>query len=84
MNRIVLKWAPIPLTAAVLMVASPSYAKSGQELSRTPVAQGASAKTTVPPAVAPKAAYASAGCTTVRRRLWTDAGWIVRRVTLCP
>ena len=31
------------------------------------------------------ATYASAdpGCTTGRKRLWTEAGWMVRRVTSC-
>lgn len=79
MNRIVLKWAPIPLTAALLMLASPSLAQGAKKPADAPVAQTAKSK------AAPRAAYASADavCTTGRRKLWTEAGWIVRRVTLC-
>ena len=87
MNKIVLKWGALPPVIALLMMASSAEAQTSSKPARPALAQKAQS---VPAAVARRAASASAvyasadpTCTTGRRRLWTDAGWIVRRVTSC-
>ena len=97
MNKVVLKWAPLPAIAALLLALSPSQAETprskAQKPARAAVAQKAKPAASKPVSTAavrrtPTAAgvtYASAdpGCTTGRKRLWTEAGWMVRRVTSC-
>ena len=71
------------------MIFSPSHAQSSRpKAQKPPVASVQKAKKA--PAAASRAApiratYASAepGCATGRKMLWTDEGWIVRRVTSC-
>ena len=61
----------------------------GQKAPSAPLAHtGGPAGAAAAPRMAPlKTTYASASadsaCTTGRKKLWTDAGWIVRRVTSC-
>jgi hypothetical protein len=88
LNRIVLKWAPLALAAALVSMASASQAESLRAGAKEPVraALTQSAKAAAgQPVASPRAAYASAepACTTGRKRLWTDSGWIVRRITTC-
>ena len=85
LNKIVLKWA-WPLIVAVLVgTASPSQAKSSRPADSKAVQTSkapAAAARRAPPA---SATYASTdqGCASGRRRLWTEAGWVVRRVSSC-
>ena len=91
LNKFVLKWASLPAVAAVLIIMSPSAAQTSRPAAQKP-ARAASAPAVKPALAAAGAraapvstAYASADptCTTGRKRLWTDAGWVVRRVTSC-
>ena len=91
MNKVVLKWVPLPAIVVLLLALSPSQAETPRLRPQKPAQAVAAQKVKpVPPAAAlrtPPAglAYASAdpGCTTARKRLWTEAGWMVRRVTSC-
>jgi hypothetical protein len=90
LNKIVLKRVLPPAIAALLTLGGPSEAQTfrpkPQKPSRTALAQPAKPAPVPVVRQAPISAYASAhpGCTVGRKRLWTDAGWIVRRVTSCP
>jgi hypothetical protein len=91
LNKIVLKRARPAAFAALFMLALPSQAQTDRPAGQKPdgAALAATARQT-PAAVAPdmagvRDAYTSAdaACTTGRKRLWTETGWIVRRVTSC-
>ena len=85
MNKIVFRWALLCLVLS--LGAFPVHAESSRSEAAKP-GQAATSQA-VPEAVrrdaAVSAAYASsdAACTTGRRRLWTETGWVVRRVTSC-
>jgi hypothetical protein len=91
LNKIVLRRARLSAVAALLMTALPSQAQTARPAGQKPA--GAALAQTARQAPAPaaprmarvSAAYASAdlACTTGRKRLWTEAGWIVRRITAC-
>lgn len=91
MNKNVLKWAPLGAIAALSMIFSPSHAQSARPKGQKPAPVVSTQKAKKTPAAAAsraapvRATYASAepGCVTGRKMLWTDAGWIVRRVTSC-
>ena len=87
MNKIVLRWTLLPLVFVLLGGGFPLRAETSRPNAEKP---GQAAKSPSGPAAtrrdpALSAAYASAdaACTTGRRRLWTEAGWVVRRVTSC-
>jgi hypothetical protein len=86
LNRIVLNQAPLAIIAALLLVVMPSVTRPAHAADQKPPS-ATEAQTARQPAAAsvPRAAYASAdlACTTGRKRLWTEAGWMVRRVTSC-
>jgi hypothetical protein len=89
LNKFVLKWASCPTFVVLLALASTSQALAARPKPyKAPVATQKADE--VPAATARRAAqvnatYTSAepGCLTARRKLWTDDGWIVRRVTSC-
>jgi hypothetical protein len=90
LNKVVPKWAPLPILAAVLMTALPAQALAARLKPHKPVHPFSAQKAIPAPAAtarkaAVNAAYTSAepGCFTARKKLWTDDGWIVRRVTSC-
>jgi hypothetical protein len=88
LNRNVLKWALLPALAVLLAINSLAEAQTTRPTPETP-GQATQGKPTTLAAAgrdpALKARYASAdsACTTGRRRLWTESGWVVRRVTSC-
>jgi len=72
--------------AAALAGVSPSQAETPRpavQQARPPAAKAT--KPVASSSAGTASAYASAepGCGVVRRRLWTEAGWIVRRVAAC-
>ena len=75
-----------PAAFALLLALSPAQGKTPrspvEKGARPALAQGAKAPAR---SAAPASVYASAdgSCMTARKRLWTEAGWIVRRVTSC-
>jgi hypothetical protein len=90
LNKNVLKWAPLGAIAALAMIFSPSHAQSSRPKGQKPApvvsTQKAKKAPAAPSRTAPvRATYASAepGCVSGRKMLWTDGGWIVRRVTSC-
>jgi hypothetical protein len=90
LNKVVLKWAPLPVLAVVLMTALPSQAlaarpKPLKQAHPVSAQKAAPATATTARKAAVNAAYTSAepGCFTARRKLWTEDGWIVRRITSC-
>ena len=98
MNKAVLKWVPLPAIAALLLALSPSEAQTARSKAQKPARAAVAQKAKPQPKPEPKpvlpaarrtppaaVTYASVdpGCTTGRRRLWTEAGWMVRRVTSC-
>lgn len=90
MNKSVLNWALLPAIAVLLLALSPAEARAPRTKAQKPARAVLAQKAKPVPAAARRApaiagAYASSdpGCTTGRRRLWTEAGWMVRRVTSC-
>ena len=90
MNKSVLKWAPLPILIVLWAMLSLSHALAARPKAHNQpeAAVNETGKPPVPAATArpePRAAYTSSepGCLTTRKVLWTDAGWIVRRVTSC-
>jgi invasion protein IalB len=87
LNRIVLKRAPVA-ALALLTMALPSEAQTARAAGQKPPLPALAQTAKQPPAAAARlgrAAYTSAdvACTTGRKRLWTETGWMVRRVTSC-
>lgn len=85
-NRFVLTRA-IPAAFALSLAVFPAQAKMLPVQKGVNPALAQNAKTTPAPArsAVSASAYASADstCQRARRRLWTETGWIVRRVPLC-
>lgn len=83
MNSFVLKLSAL----VVILLAYPSQAQTARETPQKPVRPGLERTIQRGPArdIPVGATYTSAdrGCATARKRLWTDAGWIIRRVTAC-
>jgi invasion protein IalB len=84
LNRIVLKRAPIA-AFALLTMALPSEAQTARAAGQKPLLPALAQTAKQPAAGLGRAAYTSAdvACTTGRKRLWTETGWMVRRVTSC-
>ena len=78
----------LPAAFTLLVALSPCQGQTArapaQKGARPAVAQGTKPATPARSA-APRSAYTSADglCQTGRRRLWTESGWLVRRVTSC-
>jgi hypothetical protein len=85
LNKIVPKWAPAPMLAALALAVSPSAAQTPRDKEPSRPAATQAAQAPAVPLGPAASAYASGGatCTTARKRLWTEAGWIVRRVASC-
>jgi hypothetical protein len=90
LNKIVLMWGLAAALAAGLFLLSPSEARTAGavETKARPAAAANPAKAVAHPGrpkPGVKTAFTSgdAACLTGRRKLWTDDGWIVRRVTSC-
>ena len=88
LNGIVLRWAVAPIAAALLvpiLAAEPSEAAAAKSAraayAQAPAPNGAGTAGADPGGTA--STHGDAGCAKARKKLWTDSGWIVRRVTLC-
>jgi hypothetical protein len=84
MNNNVLKRVPLPAVVLVTVLL-PSHVQAGQKPLRPAVVEAAQP---IPAAALPgkvKTSYTSedGACTTVRKKLWIETGWVVRRVTSC-
>jgi hypothetical protein len=71
--------------AAVLAGVPPAEAETPRSAVQNARPAPKAAKPPAAPSQGATSAYTSAerGCGVVRRRLWTEAGWIVRRVAAC-
>jgi hypothetical protein len=86
LNKFVLKWASCPTFVVLLALAATSPALAARpKPHKAPVTTEKADAATARRAAEVNATYTSAepGCLTARRKLWTDDGWIVRRVTSC-
>ena len=85
LNKIVLKWAWPLILAALAGTPSPLQAKSARPADSKAVQTGKAPAAAAPRAAPASATYTSAdpGCASGRRRLWTEQGWVVRRVSSC-
>jgi hypothetical protein len=88
LNGIVLRWAIAPVAAALLvplLAAEPSQAAAAKgtraAYAQAPVPVGTGTAGADPSGTAPT--HGDPVCAKARKKLWTESGWIVRRVTLC-